>query len=294
MSYLFDTSAARSVGRAQLENARTEGFELLLSPITFSELACHLGDEPFVRPRGNALKGRLFTVLHDPLGELAADVGCPQAANRTRFDDQEAVLAILGELEQADSYVDLASRCVAVRGETRTIGDIASNTEALFDADRVQFVEAQRFRCAAFIERYGRAGTAELTGEQFAREAAGLARGLTEDMTALGCNVQFSTIASRTLLGAGYCVARACRYVAGGAAVEDIVFEGNDLEDYYIRLHLGVSSGRTLVTNDEGMSEAVNRAVAAFKEYWAVSGASFVTNAQVMTSAQFLAAVEAA
>src|SRR5690349_10288170 len=118
MPYLFDTSAARSVGRARLDAARTKGFELLLSPITFWELACHLGDEPFVRPRGNVLKGRLFTVLHDPLAELAADIGYPEAANRTRFDDQEAVVAILGELEQANSYADLASRCVTVRGET--------------------------------------------------------------------------------------------------------------------------------------------------------------------------------
>jgi len=113
-------------------------------------------------------------------------------------------------------------------------------------------------------------------------------------MTALGCSVRFSAIASRTLLGAGYGVARACRYVAGGAAVEDIVFDGNDLEDYYICLHLGVSSGRTLVTNDDGVSEAINRAVAAFREYGAVLGAPFETNAQVMTSAEFLTAVEAA
>lgn len=55
MPYLFDTSAARSVGRARLEAARIKGIELLLSPITFWELTCHLGDEPFGRPRGNVL-----------------------------------------------------------------------------------------------------------------------------------------------------------------------------------------------------------------------------------------------
>src|SRR5262249_33110108 len=149
----------------------------------------------------------------DPLAEIAEDVGCTAVANRTRFDDREAVLTILPALDQVDTYPELAALRVTIRGEDRIIGAIAKNSQAVFDAERCQFLKAQQAQCADYIDRYGRSGTVALGGELFAREATQLARGLKEDMAAAGCDVPFSTIASRTVLGAGYSVARSCSYV---------------------------------------------------------------------------------
>lgn len=287
-SYLFDTSAGRSVGGARLQEARGKGFDLLLSPITFWELVCHLGDEPFGRPRGNVRKVGLFSVLHDPLAEIAEDVGCPQAANQTRFDDREGVRAILAALDRAETYAELATLRVTVSGEERLIGDIANRTQTVFDEERGVFVDALRGKCASLVELYGRPDATTLSGERFAREATDLARGLREDMVTAGCDVQFATIAQRTLLGNGYCIARASWYIASGNEIPEIVIDGNDLEDYYIALHLGVGSGRVLVTNDEGTRRAIERTLAAFREFFAASGTTFPTQAEVISSDQFL------
>lgn len=293
MPYLFGTSAARSVGRARLESARSKGIELLLSPITFWELACHLDEEPFGRPRGNVLKGCLFTVLHDPLAELAVDVGCPGASNRTRFEDREAVLAVLGELQQASSYADLANRSVTVRGERRTIGDIANNTQKVFDKERDQFVAALRAQGDSYVRKYTRQGTIALGGVEFTALATRLARGLLSDMAAAGCNVELQSLVDRTVLGCGYCVGRVCNYVASVPKDQNLPIDGNDLDDYFICLHLGVSSGRTLVTNDERTRTAIQRTLAEFRAQEAFTGVTIPPTASVLTADEFVAIAEA-
>ena len=93
-AYLLDTNAIRSLGGLTLQAVRGAGHELLLSPITLWELISHLGDEQFALARANARRGNLCQILHDPLAEIMADVGCGAAANPSRFQDRDAVLAL--------------------------------------------------------------------------------------------------------------------------------------------------------------------------------------------------------
>lgn len=232
-------------------------------------------------------------MLHDPLAEIAADVGCPEAANRTRFEEPEGVQAALHELERADAYAQLASRNVTVRGEVRTIGDIANNAQRVFDEDRVRFVAALRGQAADYVQRYTHQGTIALGGEAFTSLTTRLAHGLHTDMAEAGCDVQVEALADRTVLGCGYSVARCCHYVASVAEGEELPIDGNDLEDYYICLHLGVSSGRTLVTNDDGTMRALQRTLAAFRDEGASTGVTILPAASVMTASEFVAMAEA-
>lgn len=66
------------------------------------------------------------------------------------------------------------------------------------------------------------------------------------------------------------------------------VSDGNDLEDYYIALHLGVSSGRTFVTNDTGVRAAVIRTIAAFDEFATGLGATFARNVRIIRPDEFV------
>ena len=141
-----------------------------------------------------------------------------------------------------------------------------------------------RQRCAAYVARYGRSGTINLGGGEFCRESVELAHGLQADAQAAGCCVPFTRIADRIALGAGYAVARACAYVGDG---QPLVIDPNDLEDYFICLHLGVSSGRVFVTDDRGARRALDRTLAAFQGCASQMGLPLVTEARVVGTAEF-------
>ena len=78
-------------------------------------------------------------------------------------------------------------------------------------------------------------------------------------------------------------------YIGSVGANLPITFDGNDYEDYLISLHLGVSSGRTFVTNDGGTRTALNRTVASFEQYFAANGGQFAREAHMITPDEFCA-----
>jgi hypothetical protein len=287
--YILDTSAVRSVGRARLQAAREAGHELLISTISLWELLSHLGDENFALAKANALKAQLCTVLHDPLAEMMDDVGCPEAAHPGRFDEREGVLALLSALESAESYEDFQNREITFRGETRSARDLSANIVRVFDAEHQTFVEGMQQRCANYVERFGRGNAINLDGEQFCREATRLARRLKEDTENAGCDVPFATLVNRTLLGAGYAVARACAYIGNVPEGQQAQVDPNDLEDHLISLHVGAVCGRTFVTNDRGTRTAIDRTLAAFHAFAEAEGETFTTTGRVIDGAAFIA-----
>ncbi len=290
-AYLLDTNALCSLGDATLEAARGAGHELLVSPVSLWELISHLEDEPFALPSANARRAGLCQILDDPLAEIMADLGCGAAANPTRFRDRNAVLALLRELETATSYSALCGRAIIVDEEVRSLAGVASNAVSVFEEEQGRYVEAMREQCTAYVDRYGRRGTINLGSEQFCQESLQLARGLREDAQAAGCSLTFTRIADRTALGFGYFVARACAYVGNVGDGQPLVIDPNDLEDYFVCLHLGISSGRVFVTDDRGTRRAVDRTLEAFRSCASEMRRPFLTEARVITTAEFRAEV---
>ena len=103
-TYQFDTNAIQGIGRQVLMNCRAQGHRLIVSTISCFELVSHLDDANFRLARGNARKGLLCEILHDPLAEIMLDVGCQTGVHPGRLDDQPALVAILNDLEQSDTY----------------------------------------------------------------------------------------------------------------------------------------------------------------------------------------------
>jgi hypothetical protein len=295
-TFLFDTNGVRGVGRPVLETARAAGHTLLLSPVSFWELVCHLNDpapSKTTAARKNALKAELFDVLDDPLAEIAADLRCPEGANPSRFVDRQMVPALVAALNASASYQDFCRQPAPGAGASASIDDLAANMAALLQREEQQFVTAMQQRCARFAQEYGRSVAMHLAGEAFCREAVGLAHGLRSDFRACGQAVSFAEIANRTLLGAGYAVARACEYIKNVPAGTPLVIDGNDFEDYFICLHLGASGGRTIVTDDRGTRRAIERVISTFQEFGERCGTPFTTNVAVITTEEFKRTVSA-
>ncbi len=295
-TFLFDTNGVRGVGRTVLKSTRAAGHTLLLSPVSFWELVCHLNDpdpRKATAARNNALKADLFDVLDDPLAEIAADLGCREGANPSRFVDRQVVPALVAALKTSASYQDLCQQPAPGAGAGATIGDFAANMAALLQREEQQFVGAMKQRCAQFVQDYGRSVAMHLAGEAFCRAAVGLAHGLRDDFQACGRAVPFAEIANRTLLGAGYAVARACEYIKNIPAGAPLAIDGNDFEDYFICLHLGASGGRTIVTDDRGTRRAIERVISTFQEFGERCGALFTTNVAVMATEEFKRTVAA-
>jgi len=286
-TYILDTSGIRSIGSRFLTNARASGHRLLLSTISCFELATHLDDTDYGRARGNARKALLCEILEDPLAEIMVDVGCREAVHPGRFEDRNAVQRILAELEHSNSYAELMAREIEVAGQRRQIGDIAQDLRRVFDEDRDRFLRAMQARCDTYVQRYGRDGARRLSGRSFCTEAIGLADALYELTISCGCQVTRNQLADRTVLGCGYGVARACRYIGSVGAGQPFPFDGNDYEDYLISLHLGVSSDRIFVTNDGGARAALGRTIEAFEQHFAANGGQFCREARVITPEEF-------
>ena len=282
ITYLLDTNAIRSIRRSALQSARDAGHRLLLSPISMWELLSHMGDDNFSLAHANALKGQLCEVLDDPLAEMMNDVGCREAVNASRFHDRDAIIAVVRELETATTYQEMCERRVVVAGEVRLISDIAENIEKVFGLEKTRFKRDMLSRCRDYTERLGRKGAMQLGCEQFCREAVSLAHGLLEDTRVAECALSFAQIADRTILGAGYAVARAIAYIPN---VPDI--DTNDLEDYYICLHLSASSDRTFVTDDKNTYKAINSVIAAFTDIAQSTGKTFALQARVIKTKDF-------
>ena len=289
-TFLFDTNAVCGVGRPVLESARAAGHTLLLSPVSFWELVCHLNDADPLKAgaaRRNALKADLFNGLDDPLAEIAADVGYSEAANPSRFVDRHVVPTLVAVLKTSASYQAFCRQPTAGADADATIGDLAADMEALLQRKEQQFVNAMRQRCVRFVQEYGRSVAMHLAGEEFCREAVGLAHGFREHFQSCGRAVPFADIANRTILGAGYAVARACEYIQNVPAGAPFAIDGNDFEDYFICLHLGALSGRTIVTDDRGTIRAIRCVVSTLQEFGRQCGAPFTTNVAVMTTEEF-------
>lgn len=286
--YLFDTNAIQGIATQLLSAARDAGHGLLLSPMSFWELACHLDEENFRLARDNA-EG---TLLRNSTRPASRDYGKRWMSGRgasRRFYDRVAAQAILDELERSQSYDELMGRQTSLRGRTQRIGDLAENTRNALDKESRRFVDCIRLRCQNYVARYGRQGAMALAGKEFCEAATGLARGLVDDAASVGCKITFSDLADRTLLGAGYAVARACAYIGNVGEEQELSIDGNDMEDYHICLHMGVSSNRTLVTNDDGVRTAFNRTIAAFDQCAATFGLVFAGNARIITPDEFRA-----
>lgn len=286
-TYLFDTNAIQGISRQTLLSTLEEGHRMLLSPMSFWELACHLDGENFQLARGNARKALLCEILHDPLAEIMIDVGCQDMVHPGRFEDQAGAQAILEKLEEVHSYPELMARQAFLGGEMQQIGDFAENIRNALDEDRRSFVDGMRTRCNDYITSFGRDRAINLDGSDFCEAAIGLARTLQAETVQHGCNVPFRELAKRTLLGAGYSVARACAYIGSIGDGQEPVIDGNDLEDYFICLHLGISADRTFVTNDTGVRIALNRTITTFEEYITSSGIVFEINARIITTDEF-------
>ncbi len=284
-TYLLDTNALQGIGFNDLRAARDAGHDLLASPISFWELVCHLNSTNFRQSQANALKLSVCQVLDDPLAEIAADLGCPQAANTSRFEDRLAIPLLLSELQQASSYEDFRGHNVAVDGTNRRVGDIATKAQSHLSAEEDRFVGIIRNTRDNIRTRYNRNGGLELAGVEFCRESLGFAQGLEQDFTAAGCEVTFAAIANRTVLGAGYAVARALHY----ARLSDrATIDRNDLEDYFISLHLGAASGRVMVTNDSGTRDAIRFVLGEFHQCGAQLGDDFTTSVGLIDCDAFL------
>jgi hypothetical protein len=253
-------------------------------PISFYELVCHLGPIDFLRSKANVLKLSVCQVLDDPLAELAEDLGCPQAANSSRFEDRRAIPLLLPELQQASMYQDFCRRSVLVDATSRSVGDIASSAEAYLSAQEVAFVERVGNTRDGIRRLYTRGDRLELSGLEFCRESTRLARGLVQDFSTVGCQVRFAEAADRTLLGAGYAVARALRYAR---LSDDAMIDGNDLEDFFLCLHLGVTSGRVMVTNDSGTRDAIRFVLDEFRQSASQIGHDFRTNVGIISRDDF-------
>ncbi len=283
-SYLLDTNALQGIGFRDLRAARDAGHELLASPISFWELVCHLSPIGFGRSKANVLKLSVCQVLDDPLAELAADLGCPQAANPSRFEDRRAILLLLPELQQASTYQDFCRRSVLVDGTSRSVGDIASSAETHLSTEEEIFVERVRNTRETIRRLYTRGNRLELTGIGFCRESTDLAHGLVQGFSTAGCQVRVAAVADRTLLGAGYAVARALHYAR---LRDEATIDGNDLEDMFLCLHLGVTSGRVMVTNGSGTRDAVRLVLDEFRQYASQVGHDFLTNVRIISHDDF-------
>ncbi len=283
-TYLLDTNALQGIGFHDLRAARAAGHDLLASPISFWELVCHLDSSNFSQSKANALKLSVCQVLDDPLAEIASDLGCPQAADTSRFEDKLAIPPLLSELEQASTYEEFCRRSVAVVGTSRRVGEIAANAESHLSAEENTFVDKIRSTRDRIRNLYTRDGRLELAGREFCQESLSLAEGLVQDFTAAGCQATFAATANRTVLGAGYAVARALYYAR---LPDSATIDGNDLEDYFISLHLESASGRVMVTNDSGTQDAIRRVLDEFHQYAAQLGHNFQTNARVIDRDSF-------
>jgi hypothetical protein len=294
-TYLFDTNALQSLAFRQLRAAREAGHELLASPISTWEFLRHLDEENFRLARDNLLKVAECQILHDPLAEVMADVGCEAAVNPSRFEDQAAVRPLLDTLRTCESYEECRI-CLVTSNETqRRVGDIAANARMALQATKDRFVRALAGDCRRLIDIYGRAGAMQLGGEAFCREALRLASGLVADARAVGCTVTMAALGERTLIGSGYSIARACQAIRSVGAGQPYSIDENDCEDYELCLHLGCGAGRAFVTSERGVQRAFQQTLAAFRSHWESSaGIPFETAARVIQPSQFLAETQPA
>jgi hypothetical protein len=287
MQYILDTSSLRSLDSATLRSAQSRGHCLLVSPITVWELLSHLADTDFQLARGNVRKVQMCRILHDPLGELMADIGCTAAVNPSRFEDNVGLQQVVSEVATAESYAELQERRIVLNNQQRVFTDLAPRILSLFDSEQAQFASAMRARCHSLIDRYGRTRAMHLDGEDFYREATGLARILYEDALAAGCSVGLDELVLRSVYGAGYSVARACQYIGSNGEIQHVDFDRNDLEDYFISLHLNAASNRILVTDDNGVSRGIRRTVDSCSQFLNLRETEGHGLCPVITSVQF-------
>ena len=288
-TYLFDTNALQSIGRQVLTNCRAQGYRLIVSTITCFELVSHLDDANFHLARGNARKGLLCEVLHDPLGEIMLDVGCESDVHPGRLDDQPALIAILNQLELADTYADFMQREVDLIGQRHRIGDIARNLRTEFDCDRQRFVDAMRARCRTYVERYGREAPSNLRGRSSAERRSGWLTAPSNTLPTLDAPRREMPSRIERFWDAVTGVARVCMYIASVGVGQQMAIDGNDYEDYLICLHMGVSNDRIFVTNDGGVDPALDRTITAFAAYFSGQGRQFVSNSSIITPQEFIA-----
>jgi hypothetical protein len=211
-----------------------------------------------------------------------------------RFEDQAGVIAIVNELEHVQTYDALMARETTLAGRVQPIGDFARKIRDALDEDRQRFVAAMRDRCEKYVERYGRTAAISLGGSEFCALAMGLACGLAEDAFQAGTTANLDDMIDRTLLGAGYGVARACAYIGNVGEGQTLLIDGNDFEDYFIALHLGATSGRTFVTDDSGVRTALERTIAAFEQSAELFGRLFARDVAIITSDEFRTAIRPA
>lgn len=287
-SYLFDTNALQSLSFRQLRTARETGHELLASPISTWEFLRHLDEETFRLARDNLLKVAECQILHDPLAELMANVGCEAAVNPSRFEDQAAVRPLLETLRTCESYVECCGCLITSGGTQRHVGDIATNARAALQDTKRRFIGALEGDCRRLIESYGRPGAMRLGGEGFCRETLRLASGLVADARAVGCTITMTAMGERTLIGSGYAIARACQAIRNVGEGQPYCIDENDCEDYELCLHLGCGAGRAFVTSEHGVHNAFEQTLNAFRSHWESAGIPFETEARVIQPSQFL------
>ncbi len=271
-NYILDTSALRAIGRSELE-AVARVHTLLLSPVSFWEVLCHLDETNTRRPREQQafeygrsllLKCRIPTLLEDPFAAIASRSGVPTLVNPTRFEDRQGIPLILEQLHRATSLSDFAQRQVVLPGTSqRPIGDIVQLTrECLAEIERAYQRDIER-TATRIIEGFGADRAADLQGTQFYHLAL-RACALSLYQEAVGAGEPdrdlFHRLSVASYVCGGYLVARTLLGLQhNGFRARQISVDGNDAEDFMITMHVSWNERSTFVTNDRGTLDAVGR-----------------------------------
>jgi hypothetical protein len=276
----------------------------LVSPLSATELLCHLDAKPDKRRRSpedafsfrkaNVLKCGYGTMLGGPFAEAAEAVGAKPAEPASFV--RELFPQLLDCLRTSNSLSEFYSKTVSdpIWG-TRPCADVAVNARAALKVQEEQWrVYVHRVRDDV-VERYDLSAFptevsefAQCVFAYIAKFAEGMAR---DGYPSVGGQTVMPREFDSSALWIGYTLARIRTYEKRRGRNGELVVDLNDFEDASLVRYLDLDRDRVLVTGDLGTVAAVREAVDAIN--FVTKEATFeVTNPPyVLTTDEFVGRV---
>ncbi|MDA8246105.1 hypothetical protein [Acidithiobacillus sp.] len=253
--YILDTSALRSIGTDDLIKVK-EKVNIGISTITAFELASHLTrdltNHEHLRKRGNFLKGRIPQLLDDPFVLWAQRTS--GLVNPHRKEDKILILQLFNAVEESPTLEELRSKIFyysdGMKASFLDIGDMVY---------RALKKEEENY-CSKITPLLSDSSKLHKVGSKFIITTEVLKANI---VNAIGNKLVDhapcirSEILSHALF-TGYMLHRLYYYANKMTGSSQLANQDlNDCEDAYICLSLNLMAGDVLVTDDNGMFNAV-------------------------------------